>query len=810
MAALLKVMVTPDNLHTMLKNHLKVAWRNLVRNKVHAVINIFGLAFGMTISILIALWIWDEVSFNKRFKDNERIVKVLHHSSDGLHINTFNTISIPTAEELKDKFAQDFEGIALYRNGRATLTKENGEEKAISQGFYAEPAFPAILSLNLTRGSLGDFTDPSTILISERLAAVLFNQRDPINQTIKINNESSAKVIGVYRNFAPNTDFNKRDFILPWSHLLATRPWVKRAYNQWNNNSFYILAKIAKRADLKKVTNKVKNLLVGKPNRDDHPEIILQPASEWHLYNEFKNGKNVGGNIQFVWMFGLIGVFVCLLACINFMNLSTARSQKRATEVGIRKAVGSSKAYLIIQFLSESVLIAFFSALVAIILVWLALPWFNNLANKEIFFPLQVPLFWLAIFLFALLAGLLSGSYPALYLSSFKPVGVLKGVMKVGRFAEISRRSLVVFQFTVSLSLIIGTVIIYQQINYVKNRPLGYNQDGLISVEINTPDLRLPGVYNVLRNELLNSGYVENMAAASNTATGINNHFDGFDWPGKQPHINQSFGVSYVTHDFGNTVAWEFKEGRGFSRDFPTDSNAVILNEAAVRYMALQHPVGETIKFEDVPYKVIGVIKNVLMESPFEEVYPNVFMLSYNNLEAITIKIKPNVSTAKALKAIEVVLKKYDPASPFAYSFVDTDYADKFSFEQKIGSLASLFAGFAIFISCLGIFGLAAFMAEQRTKEIGVRKVLGATVFNLWILLSTNFLLLVVISFCLAIPISWYMMENWLADYDYRTNISIWVFVLTAVGAVVLTLATVSFQTIKVALANPVKSLRSE
>lgn len=798
------------NLHTMLKNYFKVAWRNLIRNKVHAAINIFGLAFGMAISILIALWIWDEVSFNKSFKDNERIVKVLHHSFNGLHINTFNTISIPAAVELKDKFAQDFEGIALYRNGRATLTKVNGEEKAISQGFYAEPAFTDILSLILVKGSVGDFTDPSSILISERLAAILFNQADPINQTIKVNNESSAKVIGVYRDFAPNTDFKKRDFILPWSHLLATRPWVSSAYNQWNNNSFFVLAKIAKNADLAKVTSKVKNLLVGKPNRDDRPEIVLQPASEWHLYNEFKNGKNVGGNIQFVWMFGLIGIFVCLLACINFMNLSTARSQKRATEVGIRKTVGSSKAYLIVQFLSESILIAFFSAFVAILLVWLALPWFNNLASKEIAFPLEVPLFWLAILLFALLTGLLSGSYPALYLSSFKPVGVLKGAMKVGRFAEVSRRTLVVFQFTVSLSLIIGTVIIYQQINHVKNRPLGYNQDGLISVEINTPDLRSPGVYDVLRNELLNSGYVANTAAASNTPTGINNHFDGFDWPGKQPNINQSFGVSFVTHDFGNTVAWQFKEGRDFSRDFPTDSSAVILNEAAVRYMALQHPIGETIKFEDMPYKVIGVIKNVLMESPFEEVYPNIFMLNYTNLEAITIKIKPTVSTAKALHVIESVFKKYDPASPFEYSFVDTDYEEKFSFEQKIGSLATLFAGFAIFISCLGIFGLAAFMAEQRTKEIGVRKVLGATVLNLWLLLSKNFLLLVVISFCLAIPISWYMMENWLADYDYRTNISIWVFILTAVGIIVLTLLTVSFQTIKAALANPVKSLRSE
>lgn len=794
----------------MFKNYLKIAWRNLVRNKAYTAINISGLALGMAITILIGLWIWDEVSFNKSFKDYERIVKVLHHSSDGLHINTVPTISIPAAMELKNKYAADFEHIALYRNGRATISAKADDKKAISFGLYAESAFADVLSLELIKGSTQGLADPSSILISERLAAVLFNKTDPIGQTIKINNESSATVLGVYRDFAANTDFNKQDFILPWSHLVATRPWVKDAYRQWNNNSFFILAKVAKNADLEQVSGKIKNMLVGKPDRNDHPQVILQPAQKWHLYNEFKNGKNVGGNIQFVWMFGLIGVFVCLLACINFMNLSTARSQKRATEVGIRKTVGSSKSYLVAQFLSESILVTLLAAFIALILVWFALPWFNTLSSKAIEFPLNVPIFWLAIVFFAFFTGILSGSYPALYLSSFKPIKVLKGTFNVGPFTEISRRLLVVFQFTVSLSLIVGTVIVFQQIQHVKNRPLGYEQDGLVSISMNTPDLRASGIYPVLRNELINSGYVENMAAASNTATSINNHFDGFDWPGKQPDINQGIGVSYVTHDFGHTVKWTFKGGRDFSRNFATDSNAIILNEAAVRYMALQHPVGETIKYEDDPYKIIGVIKNVLMESPFEEVPPTVFMLRYADLDAITIKIKSTVNIAKALSVIESIFKKYNPESPFEYSFVDTDYAAKFSFEQKIGSLATLFAGFAIFISCLGIFGLAAFMAEQRTKEIGIRKVLGATVLNLWVLLSKNFLLLVSVSFCLAIPVSWYIMDSWLNGYDYRTDISVWVYLSTVIGVIMLTLITVSFQTIKAALVNPVKSLRSE
>ncbi|QNL51883.1 ABC transporter permease [Olivibacter sp. SDN3] len=794
----------------MFKNYFTIAWRNLVRNKAYTVINIFGLALGMTITILIGLWVWDELSFNKGFKDHERIVKVLHNSSDGLHINTVGSISIPAAIELKSKYAADFEHIALYRYGRATMSTKNSDENANSFGFYAEPGFTDILSLQLVKGSVDSFADPSSILISERLATILFDKTDPIGQVIKINNESSATVTGVYQNFAPNTDFTEQQFILPWNSLVASRTWVKDAYKQWNNNSFFILAKIAKNADLEQVSGKVKNLLVGKPDRNDQPEIILQPATEWHLYNEFRNGKNVGGNIQFVWMFGLIGLFVCILACINFMNLSTAQSQKRAAEVGIRKTVGSSKAYLVMQFLSESILIAILASVLAIILVWLALPWFNTLSSKEMLLPTHAPIFWLAIGLFALFTGILSGSYPALYLSSFKPIKVLKGAFNVGRFSEISRRLLVVFQFTVSLSLIVGTVIIFRQIQHVKNRPLGYEQQGLISIDINTPDLKKPGIYAVLRNELINSGYLENMAEASNTATYIGNHFSGFDWPGKQPDINQSIGVCYVTHDFGSTLKWQFKDGRDFSRDFPTDTNAIILNEAAVRYMSLEHPIGETIKYEDVPYKVIGVIKNVLMESPFEEVSPNVFMLSYTELDAITIKIKSTVNTANALAAIESIFKKYNPASPFEYSFVDTDYAEKFSFEQKIGSLARLFASFAIFISCLGIFGLSAFMAEQRTKEIGVRKVLGATVLSLWVLLSKNFLLLVLVSFSLAIPLSWYIMNHWLEGYDYHTGISLWVYLSTAIGVIMLTLVTVSFQTIKAALVNPVKSLRSE
>jgi len=790
----------------MIKNYIKIAWRNLVKNRIYSGINILGLALGMTIAILIGLWIWDEISFNKNFKDHDRIVSVIQNSSNGIDKNTVLTISIPVATELRSKYGPDFEKVALYFQTTDRIFTF-GETKIIESGLYAEPDFAKILSLDLLNGSLKDFPDPSSILINQTLASTLFGKTDPIDKTIKIDNKNTYKVIGVYKDFAANTDFNDQKFILSWSSLLSDQPWVKVAYDEWNNNSFQIIAKIAKNTTFEHSSKKVKNLLVDKPNRFDKPEVILHPLSKWHLYNEFKDGKNTGGNIQFVWMFGIIGVFVCLLACINFMNLTTARSQKRAKEVGIRKTVGSSRKSIIIQFLSESVLMTVIASLSSIFLVWLSLPYFNALASKAIIFPWSNPAFWFGVILFTAFTGLLSGSYPALYLSSFKPIKVLKGTFKVGALAEIPRKVLVVFQFTVSLSLIVGTIIIFQQIQHVRDRPRGYDQNGLISIRTNMADLS--GKYDVLRDELIRSGAAENMAEATNTATGVNNHLIGFDWSGKDPNINVSMSVSWVTYDFGKTVGWQFEEGRDFSRDFATDTSAIILNEAAWKHMALKNPIGETIKFNDVPYKVVGVIKNVIMESPFKSISPTVFMMAFD-LNYITVKLNPNMGTAKALRIVEAIFKKHNPSSPFDFSFVDEDYAKKFAAEQKIGSLSSIFAGFAIFISCLGIFGLASFMAEQRTKEIGVRKVLGATIMNLWGLLSKDFLLLVSISFFIAVPISWFIMNNWLNAYQYHAAISAWIYVVTAIFVMLLVLITISFQTIKAAIANPVNSLRNE
>ena len=794
----------------MFTNYLKIALRNLVNNKVYSAINIGGLAVGMAVAMLISLWIWDELSFNKVHTNYDRIAQVMQHQTFNGDVGTQGAIPFPLGPELQATYGSDFRYVvmATWPNGHILSA---GDKKLSKVGAYMEAQAPELLTLTMRRGTRTGLKDLHSIMLSESGAKAYFGEVNPIGKLMKIDNGFDVKVTGVYADLPHNSSFSELVFIAPWDLYLNSESWPEKITNPWRANMYVAYAQIADHADMEQVSAKIKDVKLRNVHPEDavfKPAVFLHPMAKWHLYSEWKNGVLTGGRIQYVWLFGLISVFVLLLACINFMNLSTARSEKRAKEVGIRKAVGSERGQLIGQFFSESLLVVGIAFLLALLLVQVLLPAFNLLADKRLAILWTIPTFWLLGLGFSLLTGLIAGSYPAFYLSSFQPINVLKGTFRVGRFASIPRKVLVVFQFTVSVTLIIGTIIVFRQIQFAKNRPLGYNQNGLLSVPINTAELT--GHYDALRTDLLATGVLANAAQSSSPTTGVWMINNGFEWPGKAPGVQGNFGHVFVSHDFGQTVGWQFKAGRDFSRTLSTDSSGVVINEAAAKFMGLKNPIGEVIKHDGKPYRIIGVIQDMVMQSPYEPAFRTMFMLAYYGANRFTLRLSPTASPSNALPVIETVFKKYAPASPFSYEFVDQEYARKFGDEARIGNLAAVFAILAIFISCLGLFGLASFMAEARTKEIGVRKVLGASVLNLWGLLSKDFIYLVLIAFVIAAPIAYYFLSNWLQKYEYRTELSWWIFAASGLGALLITLLTVSFQSIKAALLDPVKSLRSE
>ncbi|MDR3695238.1 ABC transporter permease [Mucilaginibacter sp.] len=794
----------------MIKNYFKIAWRNLVKNKAHSFINISGLAVGMAVAILIGLWIWDELSFNKNFEHYDRIASVMQHQTFNGETGTQTAVPYLIGDALKKNYGSDFKYISMASwTGDHILA--SGEKKITKSGNYFEPQITEMLSLNMLKGTRQALKDLHAVILSSSTAKALFGNADPMNKRLKIDNRFDVTVAGIYQDLPYNSDFYGLTFIASWKMFIDAASWSEKTSNPWRNNSFQAYVQVAGNADMNKVSGKIKDVKLKEVTPADaafKPVVFLQPMWKWHLYSQFKNGVTIGGRIEFVWLFGTIGFFVLLLACINFMNLSTARSEKRAKEVGIRKAIGSLRSQLIRQFFCESLLVSAFAFICSIALVVIILPFFNEIAGKKMETLWGNPIFWLMGICFSFFTGIIAGSYPALYLSSFQPVKVLKGTFKAGRFSALPRKVLVVLQFTVSVVLIVGTIVVFQQIQFAKNRPVGYSRDGLISVPVVTEDVHKNFIS--IRDELKSSGEVSEMAETSSATTYVDEFDNGFEWKGKNPSVQGDFGAIFISTDFGKTIGWQIKEGRDFSRDFRTDSTGMILNETAVKFMGLKHPVGELIKWDKKTYHVIGVINDMLMQSPYDPVFRSVFVDDGNAQPVVQIRINPTKSTHEALSKIEAVFKKYNPAQPFTFGFTDTDYAKKFGDEERIGKLANFFTILAIFISCLGLWGMASFMAEQRTKEIGVRKVLGATVIGLWSLLSKDFVKLVVISLFIAIPFAWYFMHGWLMNYTYHTELSWWIFALTAFGAIAITLLTVSFQSIKAALENPVKSLKTE
>jgi putative ABC transport system permease protein len=686
----------------------------------------------------------------------------------------------------------------------------SGDKKIYVAGGAAHPDFLKIIQYPFLKGNPATaLNDPNSIVLSEKTAKMLFGNEDAMNKVVRFDNQASLKVTGVVKDMPQNATISY-SFLTPFSFKEQTEGWLKGARTNWGNNSFNTYVKLMPGANYDQVSAKIRNIVYqkGAIMRPAKPFLVLHAAKNWHLYATFIKGVATGGFIDYVRLFSIIGVLVLVIASINFMNLSTARSEKRAREVGVRKAVGSQRSDLIWQFLSESVLITFIASLFSILIVQLALPSLNHLTGGSLSIPYANPLFWGAMMAFVLFTGLVAGCRPAFYLSSFNPVKVLKGAIQVGKAAALPRKVLVVVQFTCSVALIISTIIVYRQIQYAKNRPTGYSRDRLVMSDMSAD---LNKHYAALKNDLLSCGAVESVTLASAPVTNVYSHTSLMSWPGKTAGDEQvNIATFWVSDNYFKTVGMKLLQGRDFSGQL-SDTLSVVLNEAAVKRTGLKDPIGQVITWNgsNVPVRVIGVVRDALMKNPYEKVEPALFNMGLN-MGTVMFRLKPSLGTHDAITRVGRIFDRYNPAYPFSPNFADTEYNAKFQLEELVGKMASILAGLAVFISCLGLFGLAAYVAEQRTKEIGIRKVLGASISGLWLLLSGEFVMLVIISCIVATPIAFYFLNNWLQKFYYHTPISMWVFVIAGVIAVLITLATISFQAIKAAMINPVKSLRSE
>ena len=808
--AIKNTILTQLNPFFMFRHNFKISLRTLWRDKGFSLINIGGLALGIAVAMLIGLWIWDELSFNKNYDNYDQIAQVMQNQTFNGKVETWNSQALQLGIELEENYGSHFKHVVMSSFQRG-IVLEFEDDKVNCEGYYMDEGAPELFSLKMLDGSREALKDPNSILLAASKSRVLFGNTNPIGQTVIMDNGPELEVAGIFEDLPTNAAFNEMKYLASWDFYAKRFNLAERV--GWGNSWFQTLVQIHDNTDMATVSAAIKDAKLKnvKPEiaEKNKPVIFLQPMSNWRLYSDFKDGIIVGGYIQYVHLFGMIGVFVLLLACINFMNLSTARSEKRAKEVGIRKAIGSYRRQLIGQFFSESFVVTGFALLLAFGLVNQILPQFNEVAEKQISLPIDNHLFWVATIGFSLLTGFISGIYPAIYLSSFQPVKVLKGTFKAGKSALLPRKLLVITQFTVSVALIIGTMIVFSQIQYVKDRPIGYTNKGIINFPIGTD--KMNSQYEAFKNDLLNTGLVESVAKSESriTSTGVTN--SGFEWPGKDPNLADEFVTMRTTHDFGKVINWNIKEGRDFNKAMATDSMGFIINETAVKYLGLENPVGQTIKWiGNGDWQIIGVVEDMITQNPYQPIKQTMYFIDYNRTFFTNVKIKPTANMREAITQIGSIYKQYDPVNVFDYRFLDEEYAKKFNDEERIGKLSSFFTLLAIIISCLGVFGLAAYMAERRTKEIGIRKVLGASIGSIWKMLSKDFVILVVIACFLAIPIAYYYAQSWLENFDYRMTISGWTFAAAGIGILLITLLTVSYQAIRAALLNPIQALKSE
>jgi putative ABC transport system permease protein len=790
----------------MFRNYFKTAWRSLRNNKGYSALNILGLATGMAVALLIGLWVYDEYSYNKFLPGYQQLYQVKRNFNSNGDTLTFKTTSLKLADALRHDIPE-IEYVAecdwMQRHGLMV-----DDKKLYKSGARAGSDFLKMFQYPLLAGNAHTvLKDPYSIVLTESMAKALFGNENPINKMVRFDNKDDLKVTGILKDLPANSSL-KFNYVVPFSYFEKTTPWVKDARTGgFGNNSFQLFVRLKPGVSYAQVAPKIRNIEhTEKDNYNAmHSYVIMQSIERWHLFSKFENGKEAGGFIEYVRMFSIIGVLVLLIACINFINLTTARSEKRAKEVGVRKAVGSGRRPLIVQFLTESFLLTFIAFICCLLLVQLALPAFNTLAGTHVNIPFSNPFFWLIMMACIITTALVAGGRPAFYLSSFQPVKVLKGRLQVGRAGTWPRKILVVLQFSCSVALIISTIIIYRQVRHAKDRPAGYDPNRLLITHTNDD---LNRNFEALKNEMIQKRIVTGVTRASSPATDIYWHTDIDQWPGKNAGESVEMGVVETGADYFKTLGIKIEQGRDFTGR--ADTGSIIFNEAAVKRLRLKDPVNQLITFDNQSYRIVGVAHDALMISPFAPAEPTMFFYRPYVSGLLMYRMAPRISTTDALTQLTALFNKYNPAFPYSYEFADENYAAKFDLEVLIGRLSGIFAGLAIFISCLGLFGLAAYVAEQRTKEIGIRKVLGASVLQVWLLLSKDFIVLVIISCVIASPVAFYFLQNWLQQYDYRIGIGPVVFILAAAAAILITIITISFQAIRAALANPVRSLRSE
>ena len=790
----------------MFKLNLKIALRNIWRNNTSSIINIIGLAAGLSACLLLLLYVSYEMNFDRHYKNADKIYQVMTNFQDAAGNITSTGVSPGNgiAMAIKEKIPE-VEAITRIGGGDQSLIS-NKQTSFKKTDLFADPEILNIFNYEFIVGnSKLALNRPNGVILTAETAKLLFGTTDVLNKSVRYKNAIDLVVTGVIEDLPANTSI-KFDYLMSWSFFESINEYVKNP--GWGNFSFLAMARVNDPSNIDLINSKVKKLF-NINYSDQKAENFLYPLSDKHLHGEFLNGKSIGGDIERIYLFIALAFGILLVACINFINMATAKSERRAKEVGIRKTIGATRNSLVIQFLTETMVLTMLAVLIAICIVEASLPMFKNLLGVDIKIAYANKGYWIGIITVALLTGLLSGTYPALFLSSFNPIQTLKRTTARAKFIPINlRQILVVVQFCFAIILIISTLVIYKQMQFIKSRPVGYKVNLLAEMP---QDGELFSKFELFKEQLLKSGAVTAVNQSSQSITSVRNWFYGLQWPKMEEKGKEIvFNRLQVQYDFVETSGIELTAGRDFSRDYASDSAAILLSSTAVKMMKLKDPIGMNVNLFGDQLKVIGVFKDFIWDSPYHSGRQMVINFSRKEGGNIKMRLNPANSLSKNVELISTIAKKINPAYPVDIRFVNNLYAQKLQAEKNLGILANMFGGIAILISCLGLYGLASYTAEQRTKEFGVRRVLGASIGNIMQLLSVSFLKMVFIAVCIGVPLAYYLMNRWLTNFEFRTNISMSIIFVSILGITIIAFLTVSFQAYKAAKANPVEALKYE